>query len=789
MAIALKAENVAIRYVTGDFKDIGLKEYTVRRLTGNYHVKEFMAVDGISFELKEGDMLGIIGSNGAGKSTLLKAVAGIMEPTRGRITVNGDIAALLELGSGFDGDLTVKENAYLRGAMLGYTKEFMDQTYNQIIEFAELKEFEDRPFKQLSSGMKSRLAFSIASLVKPDILILDEVLSVGDGAFQEKSAKKMREIISQGATTILVSHSLDQIRELCNKVLWLDHGRQVAFGGTQEICDQYDRFLRGECPAEMYAEPKAEQPLISKEDNVSPVKDDGIKRRNGIKRIICSLVLALFCAAFAFRLGQQFFVNKLISHVEITEKVGSGEVAFRGGSVDGVWINATDHVVEDGGWIYDSEQAMYTAATGETLVFDLPAGNERALTFNVGPDAGVVLVDIDGTHLELNLWNENVVELGLPYGVPGFSTQSALKQVQVLVSLVFIAVFILCFALYWKQSRTTAGEREVWLDILRIFCCLVIVLLHCTCNVYKQFGEDLYQWYPHMLMSCFTAFSVPCFYMISGAGLLRREHGIREIWLRRIPKSMVPLLFWSVLYILISGDIQPYRFIAMIFQAQWPHLWFMYCIVAIYALLPILSRLYVVLSIKVKFYLLLILLFVPSCLHDVQYLLNAYVDMPRFAIFWPDLGLFFWGAFLWEQRERLVKWAKWYPLSFAAGLALTAACTVYTSFRDGTPNPNFISCIGSMGVLMMCSSLFCICLVHRERLQRLNIRLKKILASIGAVSFGVYLMHPLLMELCGSWWSNDGNFAHMAAAGVIYFAFSVMICLCAKQMRVIEKLI
>lgn len=190
MDFAIQAKDVAIRYITGDFKDIGLKEYVVRRLTHNYHINEFMAVDGISFALKKGDLMGIIGTNGAGKSTLLKAIAGIMEPTRGEIKANGEIAALLELGSGFDGDLTVKENAYLRGAMLGYTRKFMDETYDHIIDFAELREFEDRPFKQLSSGMKARLAFSIASLVKPDILILDEVLSVGDGAFQEKSAKK-----------------------------------------------------------------------------------------------------------------------------------------------------------------------------------------------------------------------------------------------------------------------------------------------------------------------------------------------------------------------------------------------------------------------------------------------------------------------------------------------------------------------------------------------------------------------------------------------------------------------
>lgn len=242
----LKVENVSIKYITGDFKSIGLKEYVVRRLKGNYTVKEFWANRNISFNLEEGDMLGIIGTNGAGKSTLLKAVSGIMRPSEGTITRHGTIAALLELGSGFDGDLTVKENAYLRGAMLGYTRKFMDETYEQIIDFAELKEFEDRPFKQLSSGMKSRLAFSIASMVRPDILILDEVLSVGDGAFRKKSEAKMKEIINSGATTILVSHSLNQVRSMCSKILWLHKGRQITFGSdVQKICDDYQSFLEG----------------------------------------------------------------------------------------------------------------------------------------------------------------------------------------------------------------------------------------------------------------------------------------------------------------------------------------------------------------------------------------------------------------------------------------------------------------------------------------------------------------------------------------------------------------
>ncbi len=240
----LEVKNVSIRYLTGDFKDIGLKEYVTRKLKRNYVVTEFWADRNISFSLEKGDMLGIIGSNGAGKSTLLKAISGIMEPTEGIVIRNGNVAALLELASGFDGDLTVKENAYLRGAMLGYTREFMDNTYEQIIDFAELRGFEDRPFKQLSSGMKSRLAFSIASLVQPEILILDEVLSVGDGGFRKKSEKKMKEIINGGATTILVSHSLDQVRSLCNKVLWIEKGKQILFGDkTDAICDLYQEFL------------------------------------------------------------------------------------------------------------------------------------------------------------------------------------------------------------------------------------------------------------------------------------------------------------------------------------------------------------------------------------------------------------------------------------------------------------------------------------------------------------------------------------------------------------------
>ena len=242
--MTVKMSNVGVRYIIGDYRHIGLKDFVIQKIKGQYRAKEFWAVKDVSFELSRGDFLGIVGSNGAGKSTLLKSLAGIMHPSEGYIEHNGRIAALLELGSGFDGEMTVRENTFLRGALMGYTREFMHEAYSEIIKFAELEEFQDRPFRQLSSGMKSRLAFSIACLVRPDILILDEVLSVGDGAFREKSKERMKEIIANGATTIYVSHSLDQTKQLCNKTLWLDKGVQMAFGETDKVVESYEKFLK-----------------------------------------------------------------------------------------------------------------------------------------------------------------------------------------------------------------------------------------------------------------------------------------------------------------------------------------------------------------------------------------------------------------------------------------------------------------------------------------------------------------------------------------------------------------
>lgn len=242
--MVIDVKNITVQYTVNNFREIGLKEYLIKKIKRDIKTEQFTAVDNVSFSLEEGDFLGIIGTNGAGKSTLLKVISGIIKPAKGSVTVNGKIAALLELGSGFDSDLTLKENIYLRGAMLGYTREFVDKKYKSILEYAELTEFEDRAYKQLSSGMKSRLAFAISCLMEPEILILDEVLSVGDAAFRAKSEATMMNIIKNGCCTLFVSHSLPQVRRLCNKVLWLDKGKQIAFGDVDTVCNKYDRYIQ-----------------------------------------------------------------------------------------------------------------------------------------------------------------------------------------------------------------------------------------------------------------------------------------------------------------------------------------------------------------------------------------------------------------------------------------------------------------------------------------------------------------------------------------------------------------
>ena len=241
----IECRDVGVLYRVGLLRSIGLKNYALRKLKHDARPREFWANRHVSFSLERGDMLAVIGINGSGKSTLLKAISGVLKPEEGMIHVEGRLAAIIELYSGFDPEMTVRENTYLRGAMLGLTYEFVNRKYDEIIEYAGLQDFQDYSFQQLSTGMRSQLGFSIACLMKPEILILDEVFSVGDGAFRKKSGERIKTMLKEDAMTgILVSHTTSQLRELCNKILWIDKGTQIIFSDQVElICDAYEEYL------------------------------------------------------------------------------------------------------------------------------------------------------------------------------------------------------------------------------------------------------------------------------------------------------------------------------------------------------------------------------------------------------------------------------------------------------------------------------------------------------------------------------------------------------------------
>lgn len=243
--IMINVKNVSMRFNLGIEKGFSIKQGFVDMFNKEKRHKkkeEFWALRDVNFQVKKGEVIGFIGSNGAGKSTLLKIVAGVMKPTKGRVDSYGNICPMIELGAGFDPQLTARENIYLNGAVMGYTKELIDSKFNEIVEFSELKDFLDVPVQNFSSGMVARLAFSIATIVEPEILIVDEILSVGDIAFQAKSERKMLSMINGGTTVLFVSHSIEQIKKMCDRVVWLDHGKMIKIGG-KEICDEYKKYM------------------------------------------------------------------------------------------------------------------------------------------------------------------------------------------------------------------------------------------------------------------------------------------------------------------------------------------------------------------------------------------------------------------------------------------------------------------------------------------------------------------------------------------------------------------
>ncbi len=237
--IIINVKNVSMRFNIYQQKIYNIKEYFIKLLKGQLEHDEFTALDGITFSVKKGSSLALVGRNGSGKSTLLKILAGVMKPTTGNAIVHGSIAPLIELGAGFDPELTAEENIYLNGAVLGYSHSEMEEKFNKIVEFSELKEFLSVPIKNFSSGMYARLGFSIATVRKPDILIVDEILSVGDFKFQEKCKNKINEILKDGTTLLFVSHSMEEVETLCENAIWLENGKIRLYGKSKTVCDEY----------------------------------------------------------------------------------------------------------------------------------------------------------------------------------------------------------------------------------------------------------------------------------------------------------------------------------------------------------------------------------------------------------------------------------------------------------------------------------------------------------------------------------------------------------------------
>ncbi|MGN0543514.1 MAG: ABC transporter ATP-binding protein [Acutalibacteraceae bacterium] len=241
---AIVVDHMSMMFNLNKEKVDNIKEYFIKLVTRKLHFTEFWALTDISFTVEKGDRVGVLGFNGAGKSTLLKVIAGVLKPTKGSVKVNGVIAPMLELGAGFDMNYSGKENIFLYGATMGYPRKFIEEKYDQIVEFSELKDFIEVPVKNYSSGMRARLGFAIATAVEPEILILDEVLSVGDAKFRKKSEAKIRSMFDKGITVLFVSHSTEQILNICNKAIILDHGKLIAQGDAKEICDKYNQMVK-----------------------------------------------------------------------------------------------------------------------------------------------------------------------------------------------------------------------------------------------------------------------------------------------------------------------------------------------------------------------------------------------------------------------------------------------------------------------------------------------------------------------------------------------------------------
>ena len=520
-----------------------------------------------------------------------------------------------------------------------------------------------------------------------------------------------------------------------------------------------------------------------------------MERKNILKNAVAALILGIFAAMIAYAIVPSVLSGTTLKPV-VTIVPNSLPVTYRGATVGGKWYNVGDTVSTSTGWRFDPAENVYIAEEVKPLELHLTKARCRSLTFNVGPDQGSVTVIAGNAEGFFDLkgdYNPN----GMGFAVPQEESLSGIQLPHIqLIAGVLSFTIVATFSFLTLQKQIKNGEkatdrtREVWGDLVRAICCFTIVVLHNTCNPLYQTEAGSAKWWPILAVNALTAFAVPCFYMISGAFLLRKETSIKDAVSKRVPKVYIPLIIWSIFYILTSDEIGVGRFVKMLVLPQTPHLWFIYCIVGIYLLLPFLSKLYCLLNDAQKAYLIALLLIVPCGWHDLGSLLGYNVPSLHFAVFWPDLGLFFLGAVLWNQRERLKEVSKIILFAaFFAGWGINIALTNFTSTRDGALNTSFISCIGSAGNILMATAVICIALSYRAELENLPNRVISVITAIGSASMGIYFIH-ILLPICTSQipYLNKVLFVSNGPLGIILtimecFLLCLLIVCCGRKVK------
>lgn len=525
-----------------------------------------------------------------------------------------------------------------------------------------------------------------------------------------------------------------------------------------------------------------------------------------LKRICAALVFSTLIAMLTYEMSN-YIVGRMSKTEVIITVDNDQEVIFRGATVDNKWYWA-DELCKDSNWVLEEEHLLKWSPYEEadkSITFKIPYGSSRSLGFNTGSKYGKISVEANGVITEQSLYAEVDNQIAIQIANNNEISKNSNFVSYASTICVFLLVLCTCMLFFYKERSNTFilqvnEKREIWADVLRTISIIIIVLLHSTSNVFYEFREPMSEWYNILYLNSFTAVAVPCFFMLSGALLIRKHEGIKVVLKKRVSKIYCSLICWSIVYILIGkayfGRTEGfmYSFLSSLFKPQESFLWFIYSIVGIYFLLPIISHILKEANKKFTIYVLILFLFFPAVFHDMQYLANIYVDMPKFVLLWPELGLFIWGYCIWLNRDKIYNKCGISVLGFIIGLGITIVGTYYLSVRDGKPNNAMFSCIGSTGVLLMATSLFSLCIALEPKFKKLKMQHKKIIVGLSKISMGIYFVHVLVINCLGnrslgqfSFTSNEGSLTNMFAGAVLYYLVSAMICYCCSKIPYIRR--